>query len=119
MDSKDAFLRIWERESQTTIRVFKAFPRDRLEFKPHEQSRSARDLAWQCVVDEGVIGMIEDQNDLRNAPTGKPPPQTMEEIVAAYEGSFWGARRMSRKTAAVMLPSNIPETTVYPTQKTS
>jgi len=87
MNAKDLFLRIWDREFQTTIRVFKAFPADRLEFKPHERSRSVRDLAWQCAIDERVIGMIEDQNDLRNVPPNPPPAETMEEIVAAYEGT--------------------------------
>jgi uncharacterized damage-inducible protein DinB len=87
MNAKDLFLRIWEREFQTTVRVFKAFSADQLEFKAHERSRTVRDLAWQCVIDEGVIGSIELQNDLRNMPAGPPPPGTMEEIVAAYEGA--------------------------------
>jgi uncharacterized damage-inducible protein DinB len=91
MNAKDVFLRIWEREFQTTIRVFKAFAADQVEFKPHERSRSARDLAWQCVIDEGVIGKVEDQNDLRNVPPSPPPPETMEEIVAAYEGAHRSA----------------------------
>ena len=30
MDSKDVFLRVWDREFQTTLRAFKAFPRERL-----------------------------------------------------------------------------------------
>jgi len=87
MNAKDIFLRIWDREFQSTIRVIKAFPADRLEFKPHERSRSVRDLAWQCAIDERVIGTIEDQNDLRNVPAGPLPPETMEEIVAAYESA--------------------------------
>jgi len=85
MNSKDLFLRIWEREYQTTVKVFKAFSAGQLEFKPHERSRSARDLAWQCVTDEGVIASIEARNDLRNVPPGPAPPATMEEIIAAYE----------------------------------
>ena len=88
MSSKEIFLRIWEREFQTTIRVFKAFTADQLDFKAHERSRSVRDLAWQCVIDEGVIASTEARNDLRNVPAGPPPPQTMEEIVAAYENAY-------------------------------
>ena len=85
MNAKETFLRIWEREYQTTVRVFKAFSAAQLEFKAHERSRSVRDLAWQCVIDEGVIASIEARNDLRNVLPGLPPPETMEEIVAAYE----------------------------------
>jgi len=87
MNGKETFLRIWEREFQTTVRVFKAFSAGQLEFKPHERSRSVRDLAWQCVVDEGVIASTEAQNDLRNVPPSPPPPETMEEIVAAYKSA--------------------------------
>ena len=85
MNPKDTFLRIWEREFQTTVSVFKAFSAEQLEFKAHERSRSVRDLAWQCVIDEGVIARMEARNDLRNVPAGPPLPETMEEILAAYE----------------------------------
>jgi uncharacterized damage-inducible protein DinB len=85
MESKESFLQIWEREFQTTARVFKAFSPDQLKLKPHERSRSVRDLAWQCVIDEGVIASTEALNDLRNVPPSPPPPETMEEVVAAYQ----------------------------------
>jgi uncharacterized damage-inducible protein DinB len=86
MKARDTFLQMWEREFQTTCRVFKAFPADRLDVKPHERSRSVRDLAWQCVGDERVIGMVvEGKNDLRNVPKGPPLPETMDEILAEYE----------------------------------
>ena len=91
MNARETFLRIWEREFRTTVRVFKAFSAAQAEFKAHERSRTVRDLAWQCVIDEGVIGSIELQNDLRNMPPASPPPETMEEIVAAYEGAHWKA----------------------------
>lgn len=86
MDAKEIFLRIWDREALTTTKVFRAFPPSSLDLKPHERSRSIRDLAWQCVIDERVIGKIIDGvNDLRNVPSSPPPPQTMEEIAAAHE----------------------------------
>lgn len=86
MDAKEVFLRIWDREAKTTVRVFRAFPRESLDVKPHERSRSIRDLAWQCVIDERVIEQIIDGvSDLRNVPPSPPAPETMEEIAAAYE----------------------------------
>ena len=88
MNAKDSFLKIWEREFRTTVRVLKAFPGEQLDVKPHERSRSIRDLAWQCVIDERVIGMILDgPNDLRNVPASPPQPETMNDIVAAYEST--------------------------------
>jgi uncharacterized damage-inducible protein DinB len=86
MDAKEIFLRIWDREAKTTVRVFRAFPEENLSVKPHERSRSIRDLAWQCVIDEGVIEKIIDGfSDLRKVPPSPPPPETMKEIVDAYE----------------------------------
>lgn len=88
MDAKEIFLRIWDREAKTTARVFRAFPEDNLSVKPHERSRSIRDLAWQCVIDEGVIEKIIDGfSDLRNVPPNSPPPETMTEIADAYEAA--------------------------------
>lgn len=57
--------------------------------KAHERSRSARDLAWQCVIDERVIGTVLEKtvHDLRNVPPGPPPPETMDEIVSAYSSA--------------------------------
>lgn len=86
MDAKEIFLRIWDREAKTTVKVIRAFPKDNLDRKPHERSRSIRDLAWQCVIDERVIDKIIDgANDLRNVPPCAPPPETMEEIASAHE----------------------------------
>lgn len=102
MNAKEIFLRIWDREFQTTVRVFKAFPDERLDAKPHERSRTARDLAWQCWIDEGVIEKILDgQNDLRSVPPAVAPPESMEEIIAAYERVHRQAfEKMSRITEA-------------------
>lgn len=86
MDAKEIFVRIWEREANATARVIRAFPPGSLNFKPHERSRSIRDLAWQCVIDERVIEKILDgANDLRNVPPSPLPPESMEEIALAHE----------------------------------
>lgn len=98
MDAKEIFLRIWEREAKTTQKVMHAFPPESLGFKPHERSRSIRDLAWQCVIDERVIEKILDgANDLRNAPPSPPPPEKMEEIAAAHEAAHRNASDKMRR----------------------
>lgn len=98
MDAKEIFLRIWDREAKTTAKVFRAFPLDSLEAKPQGQSRSARDLAWQCVIDERVIEKIIDgQNDLRNVPPSPSAPETMEKIAAAYEMAHHEASKKMRR----------------------
>jgi uncharacterized damage-inducible protein DinB len=86
MNSRDMFLKIWEQEFRTTMRVLRSFPVTAMEAKPHERSRSVRDLAWQCAIDEDVIRKIlDDENDLTKPMPAAPVPETMEEIIAAYE----------------------------------
>lgn len=98
MDAKEIFLQIWDREAKTTARVFRAFPADSLSVKPHERSRSIRDLAWQCVIDERVIEKIIDGVcDLRNAPPSPPAPETLEEIATAYEAAHRDASQKMRR----------------------
>jgi len=98
MDAKEIFLRIWDREATTTVKVIRAFPPDSLDVKPHERSRSIRDLAWQCVIDERVIEKIIDgSSDLRNVPPSPLPPQTTEEIASAYEAAHHAALEKMRR----------------------
>ncbi len=93
--SKETFLRIWDREFRTTLNVLRSFPDQALQTRPHERSRTARDLAWQCVTDEHVIAAIADKpiHDLRNVPPAPAPPENMREIGAAYEAAHAKAVR--------------------------
>jgi uncharacterized damage-inducible protein DinB len=95
VSSKQTFLRVWDREFRTTMNVFRSFPDAALEAKPHERSRSARELVWQCVTGERVIASIVEKlvHDLRNAPPSLPAPETMQEIAAAYETAHRDAVR--------------------------
>lgn len=99
MQAKEIFTNIWEREAKTTARVMRAFPAENLDFKPHERSRSIRDLAWQCVIDERVIEKIlEGVSDLRSVPPNPAPPETMEEIAVAYEAAHHAAAEKLRQS---------------------
>jgi uncharacterized damage-inducible protein DinB len=93
--SKKIFLRVWDREFRTTLNVLRSFPEDARDGKPHERSRSARDLAWQCVIDERVMATITEKpaHDLRNASPSPIPPDTMRDIAAAYQAAHAAAFR--------------------------
>jgi uncharacterized damage-inducible protein DinB len=83
MSEKEMFIQTWEREFQTTLKVLKAYPPEKLDIKPHERSRSAKELAWTFVNEEGVIdGITKGKIDFQNRPK---PPATFEEIVGTYE----------------------------------
>jgi uncharacterized damage-inducible protein DinB len=83
MSEKEKFLQTWEREFQTTLRVLKAYPMTKVDLRPHEGSRSARELAWTFVVVESAIdGVVKEQIEFRKIAR---PPATLQEIVGTYE----------------------------------
>jgi YVTN family beta-propeller protein len=69
----------------TTLKVLRAFPAQKSDYKPHDRSNSALQLAWTMVVENEIsIAALEGPLELK----GFPKPQgTYEEIVAAREAS--------------------------------
>ena len=97
MTEKEMFLQSWDREFQTTMKVLKAYPADKLAFKPHERSRSAGELAWIFVGELGIVDMaIKGQIDFSGQPP--KPPATMKEILAAFESTY---KQMASKVKAM------------------
>jgi uncharacterized damage-inducible protein DinB len=87
MSAKDAFLRTYDQEHATTMRVLRAFPADQLELRPHPRANTARDLAWTFVL-EGYLGGRVWNDEFKNGMTpGNPPakPDSWDELLAAIE----------------------------------
>lgn len=86
MTEKEQFLQNWEREFETTLRVLRNYPANKPEFKPHERSRSAAELAWTLAGEEQVFvnGVLEGKIDFSKM---TPPPSRFEDILSAYEKS--------------------------------
>jgi len=84
MTEKEMFLQTWEREFRTTLKVLKAFPANKLDFKPHERSTPARELAWSFPMEDrmAVLGAANGRIDFDDFPK---PPATLAEILSAYE----------------------------------
>ena len=81
---KDQFIQNWEREFQTTMNVLKSYPENKLDLKPYEKARTAKELAWTLNNEEKVLinGAITGKIDFTNTP---PPPSTYQEILTTYE----------------------------------
>jgi uncharacterized damage-inducible protein DinB len=87
ISEKDQFLQAFEREFQTTKKVLKAFPNNKLDLKPAEKSRTARELAWTFVMELGVIEM--GLNGKVNFNGQRPPaPKTIDEILTTYDKTW-------------------------------
>jgi uncharacterized damage-inducible protein DinB len=96
--ARDQFLETFERESATTVRVLRAFPANRLDLQPHPRSKTARDLAWLFVLEQGLAKTaLTTGFDWSTPPAGRPaPPETMDEIIAAFEQAYRGIADLVR-----------------------
>jgi len=67
------------------VKVLKAVPQDRLDYRPDPKARTARDLAWLLAVEESALATLLDTGTVE---WKEPPaPARVEEIVTAFEKS--------------------------------
>ncbi len=88
MSEKEQFLSTWDREVGTTLKVLKAYPGAKVDLKPHDKARSAKELAWTFVF-EGVGGAQATEGEFKFPPPGMPPkPDNWEGLVTECERAF-------------------------------
>jgi len=83
MEDRELFVRVWQEEAPKFRRVLEALPADSLDFRPHERSRSARELAWTIA---GVTSLLAEF--LRRGEARwewQAPPASLDEILSAYD----------------------------------
>ena len=81
---KEQFLDAFRRERETTLKVMRAFPADKKDFKPHERSSSALGLIWTFAIEQGVT-VAALNGTLKLTGQFPPPPPTISDAIAAYE----------------------------------
>lgn len=64
MSEKEMYLQAKEREFKATLKCLEYFPKDKLEFKPHEKSRSAKSLALGFLGEAEVVGKIAQEGKM-------------------------------------------------------
>ncbi len=83
------FLPSLRKESGTTLRVIRAVPADKCNYRPHPNSRSALELVWHTAsadiwfLDSFLAGKFDMEDDTMPADFSKP-----EEIALWYEEGF-------------------------------
>jgi uncharacterized damage-inducible protein DinB len=83
MSNHEFFAERWNEEQPAFVRVLKALPGNKLDYKPHERNTCARDLAWLLAEENRQLIELLD--------TGKidfhmdPCPPTIDGIVESYE----------------------------------
>ena len=85
MSNRTFYLQRWEPDQPAFVRVLRALPADNLDYKPHERSSSAGDLAWQLAEELRVLSEVDESGAINWE--AKPRPASLDEIVAAYEAN--------------------------------
>jgi uncharacterized damage-inducible protein DinB len=85
--ARDQLIAALERESATTLRVFRAYPPDQSELRPAPVLRTARELAWTVVLEQYFSAAVL-RGQISIPPGPMPPtPATLPEVIAAFEHS--------------------------------
>jgi uncharacterized damage-inducible protein DinB len=93
--AKMQFLAVLAKEHPTTMKVMKAFPAAEGAFQPHPRSHSAKRLMWTFVMEQAMI-MGALKGTLKMPPSFPPEPDTLAEVMAAYDR---GAKELSETIA--------------------
>jgi uncharacterized damage-inducible protein DinB len=107
--TKQTFLDVYEKEHATTMRVLRAYPPDKLELRPHENCRTARELAWVFVMERG-LGIAVYKRELEKLLASGPPPEppeTWQELLAALEHAHKEFGDLIRATPAAELQEKV------------
>ena len=87
ISAKQQFIKRFETEFATTMRVLRAFPADQGDFKPHPRSLSARELCSRFVQEQSLLSRgLMIQLNIPAGSGGPPPlPQDINAIIEQYE----------------------------------
>jgi uncharacterized damage-inducible protein DinB len=87
-DPRRQFLDSFEREHATTMRVLRAYPRDKSDLRPHKMCKTARELAWMFVMEQGLAEKaLTTGLDWTKPRSPQPPPESLDAILEALDRS--------------------------------
>ena len=87
--TRDQLIQCFENESKITLKVIRAIPTDKLNFKPHTKSMGMGELVWHLIQAEQMFigGMLHGAFGKETLPSDIPKeqPATTEAIAQSYE----------------------------------
>ena len=95
-NAKQKFLETYDNEHATTMRVLRAYPEDKLDLKPSEKSKTARELAWVFVLERGLGTRVWNDEIAQGKMSGKPPdpPASWSELLSTLEKAHQDFRNL-------------------------
>jgi uncharacterized damage-inducible protein DinB len=91
MSPRQHFQDAFAREHDTTQRVLRAYPDDQSDFRPHERSPMAREIAWPIHLGQErlMTKALTTGFDWSKPPAARPPlPATVREIAELADQSY-------------------------------
>jgi uncharacterized damage-inducible protein DinB len=108
-NAKQVFLDVYDQEHATTMRVLRAYPTDKLDLKPAEKLKTARELAWVFVLERGLGTRVWHDELAQGKMSGKPPdaPQDWEQLLGMLEKAHQDFRNLIASTSDQALRENV------------
>ncbi|MGH7607287.1 MAG: DinB family protein [Gemmatimonadales bacterium] len=111
MTETEQFLERWETEARVTLKVLRAYPPDKADFRPHPGARTAKELAWTFVFN-GIGGSQALEGELKFPPPNMPPmPDTWHGLVGEAERAFQIIAAGVRRVGAPQLNTTVKSMT--------
>jgi uncharacterized damage-inducible protein DinB len=88
LGNREFFIQRWEQESPAFVRVFRALPSNRLDYRPHAKSRSAAELVALLVsAQQSCIDLCKNRKSFYNGLRWKEPGPFggIEDMIATYQ----------------------------------
>lgn len=108
--SKQKFLETFDREHATTMRILKAFPKDKADAKLNPNLKTARELAFIFLMECGLGTKLWNDGYAKGvAPGSKPPdpPKDWDDLLAAIEKGTKDFRQLVSSTSDEKLGENV------------
>jgi uncharacterized damage-inducible protein DinB len=88
LSNREFFIQRWEQEHTAFVKLFRALPADKLDYRPHPRSRSAGELvALLVVAQQACVQLCKSKKSLYSGMHWQEPQTVggLEDMIAAYE----------------------------------
>jgi uncharacterized damage-inducible protein DinB len=110
MNELEMFLAAWERDAEGTLKLLKALPSDKYDFRPDPGGRSLGELAWHLAEGDAymTLGIENGTFDMAAKPPNIERPRTVEGLAPGFQRIHQDAVARIRKLKAEDLDRQLP-----------
>ena len=106
----ERFLGTWEQETQSTLKLLRALPSAKYDFRPDATGRSLGELAWHLAEGDGYMsyGIEKGEFNMNDRPPHIERPKTVEGLAPAFEVVHRDAAERIKKLKVDDLDRTLP-----------